>query len=189
MTSKVLSLKRKISLILQAILVIAAASAAHPQSLADLAKKEKLLRSRITNARVITAEEAAKYITEPDAPDSASSRSTVKAKPEKADQDEPMDLLGRTESYWRKTMSEARQRVKDLESEKNVLILKRNRLENEYHREDDGFKREKIQRGIQKTLYEQDLNTKNLDRAKDALEDLEKEARKSGALPGWISGK
>ncbi len=174
---------------MQAILFIASASAAHSQSLADLAKKEKFHRSQITNARVITAEEAAKYITIPRAPASASDRSTVPAKPNKADFDEPVDFLGRPESYWRKTMSDARQRVKELESEKNVLILKRNRLENTFHREDDGFKRGKIQEEIQKTIYEQDLNRKNLAKAQDALEDLAKEARKSGALPGWISGR
>ena len=86
-------------------------------------------------------------------------------------------------------MSEARQRVKDLENEKNVLILKQNRLENGFYREDNGFKREGIQREIQKTFYEQDLNRENLRKARDALEDLLKEARKSGALPGWISDK
>ena len=85
-------------------------------------------------------------------------------------------------------MAEARQKVKELEDEKNVLILKQNQLENEFYREDDGFKREGIQREIQKTFYEQDLNKENLAKAKKELVDLESEARKTGALPGWISG-
>jgi len=186
MSSNALSLKRNLPGFAWIFLFIASASATHSQSLADLAKQEKLHRMRITNARAITAEEAAKYITEPGTPGSASDRPTDTDKAEKADPDEPVDFLGRPESYWRKTMSEARQRVKELETEKNALILKQNQLENEFHREDNGFRRKEIQKEIQKMLYEQDLNGRNLDKAEDALEDLEKEARKSGALPGWI---
>ena len=170
-------------------LLITAGPAAHSQSLADLAKKEKLHRSRITNERVITAEEAAKYITKSSEPDSSGDQTLIKVKPENTDLDEPVDFSGRPESYWRKTMSAARQALKELEDEKNVLILRRNRLENEFHRESDGFRRGNIQKEIQKTLYEQDVNRDNLAKAKEALEDLKKEARKSGALPGWISGR
>jgi hypothetical protein len=179
----------------QIILFLGSAFIVHAQSLADLAKKEKERRSKITKARVITVEEAAKYITEPN-PSAARKNSAEKAgesetevKTERPDLDEPVDFQGRPESYWRQTMAEARQKVQDLENEKNVLILKQNRLENEFHSEDNGFRREAIQREIQKTFYEQDLNKENLEKAKAALEDLEQEARKSGALPGWISGK
>jgi hypothetical protein len=186
MPSQILSLKRNLPRIVWIFLFIASASAIHSQSLADLAEKEKLHRMQITNARVITVEEAAKYITEPGAPDSVGDRPTDKDTTEKVDFDEPVDFLGRPESYWRKTMSEARQKVKELETEKNALILKQNRLESEFHREDNGFRRKEIQKEIQKMLYEQDQNRRNLDKAEDALKDLEKEARKSGALPGWI---
>ena len=175
------------------------ATIAYAQSLADLANKERERRNEITDARVITSEEAAKFVTEtepaPSEPDnSADGESAEKPEGEaevegnEVDPDEPVDFLGRPESYWRETMARARKTVKDLEDEKNVLVLKQNRLENEFYREDDGFKREGIQREIQKTFYEQDMNKENLAKAKEALEDLEKEARKSGALPGWISG-
>jgi hypothetical protein len=86
-------------------------------------------------------------------------------------------------------MADARQKVKDLENEQNVLTLKQADLQFQFFREDDGYKREGIQRDIQKTYYEQDLNKENLTKAKEALEDLEKEARKSGALPGWIESR
>lgn len=175
---------------------------AYPQSLADLANKERERREAITDVRVITAEEAEKFITEPavaasadDGPGSpgnseeAAGEAKSGGQREKTAPDEPLDFFGRPESYWRKAMSDARQRIKDLENERNVLALKQNRLQNEFYREDDGFQREKIQREMQKTFYEQDLNKENLKEAGDALDDLKKEARKSGALPGWISGK
>jgi hypothetical protein len=76
--------------------------------------------------------------------------------------------------------------VKELENEGNVIILKINDLQNRFYRESDGYKQQEIQRELQKAFYEQDLNKQNLAQAKDALTDLEKEARKSGALPGWI---
>jgi predicted nucleic acid-binding Zn-ribbon protein len=86
-------------------------------------------------------------------------------------------------------MADARQKAKDLENQANVIVLKIADLQNQFYREDDGFKREGIQREIQKSFYEQDKNKEELAKARDALQDLEKEARKSGALPGWIMEK
>ncbi len=175
-------------------------TAVHSQSLADLAKMEKERRQEIKNGiKVITNAEAAKYTSGPVTTFSVSAKPAHRSESEgedrkaekeaqasKADPDEPVDFQGRPESYWRKTMAEARQKVRDLENEANVLSLKQNDLQMQFYREDDGFKREGIQREIQKTLYEQDRNKENLAKAKDMLADLEKEARKSGALPGWI---
>ena len=70
-------------------------------------------------------------------------------------------------------MADARKRVKDLENESNVLVLKLNDLQNRFYKESDGFKQQEIQREIQKTLYEQDLNKENLAKAKTDVVDLE----------------
>jgi hypothetical protein len=83
-------------------------------------------------------------------------------------------------------MTAARQKIKDLENEANVIVLKISDLQNQFYSIDDGFKREGIQREIQKGFYEQDKNKEDLAKARDALQDLEKEARKNGALPGWL---
>jgi len=195
---------RRLAALLPIAFLIMFASMAYSQSLADIANKEKQRREAVKNDRVITDEEAAKYISthEKDAPapdqppaktDSAKEESKAEAQPPsqsgKVDPDEPTDFQGRPESYWRKTMADARQRVKDLENEANVLILKRNDLQNQYYNLDDGFKREGVQREIQKAIYEQDMNKENLAKAKAALQDLGNEARKSGALPGWIENR
>jgi hypothetical protein len=177
-------------------------SAAYPQSLADLAKKEKERRDAIKNSRVISNEEAAKYITEPPAQSAAQERPPASAEPgnddragpsgsewDNANPDEPTDFMGRPESFWRETMAAARQKVKDLTNEANVIVLKIADLQNRFYAMDDGFNRETLGRDIQKTFYEQDLNKENLEKAKSELQDLEKEARKSGALPGWIAAK
>jgi hypothetical protein len=190
----------KLAVFLSAVFLVVLVPAVCSQSLADLANKEKERRKEIKNDKVITEEDAARYrgepektVTEPDET-SAKERAEIKGseaetRSQKSDPDEPVDFQGRPESYWRKTMADARKKVKDLENEANVLVLKLNDLQNQFYREDDGFKRETIQRDMQKTFYEQDLNKENLAKAKDALRDLENEARKSGALPGWIEAR
>ncbi len=193
---------RKFAALLPTVLLVMFASTAYSQSLSDLANKEKQRRGEIKDDRVITSEEAAKYSSgsekaapatdQPSGRENAAGKAgetATKSQSEKSQSDEPVDFQGRPEGFWRKTMAEARAKVKTLENETNVLILKQNDLQMQFYREDDGFKREGIQREIQKTFYEQDLNKENLAKAKNALQDLENEARKSGALPGWIEDR
>jgi hypothetical protein len=194
---------RQFAAILTAVFFIAIASTAYSQSLADLANKEKSRREEIkSDPKVITNEETAKYASgavttvELPAPPSPKSDSEKKEsatasqlQTDKLDPDEPVDFQGRPESFWRNTMADARQKVKELENEANVLTLKLSDLHTQFYRMDDGFRRETVQREIQKTYYEQDLNKENLAKAKDGLQDLEKEARKSGALPGWLTSQ
>jgi hypothetical protein len=179
-------------------------SMAYSQSLGDLAKKEKERRESVKNDRVITNEEIAKYKSKSEAAKDASGKASpqpddkgskekqadnaTKKENESADE-EAVDFQGRPESYWRNTMSAARENATSLENEANVLVLKLNGLQNQFYKEADGYRRETVQRDIQKTYYEQDLNKQNLEKAKAALQDLENEARKSGALPGWIEPK
>ncbi len=196
---------KPISCLLTGLLLAALASFGYSQSLADLAKKEKERRDAVkAPTKVITDTEAAKYRSNPSTTASAApAAGTEKTEAGKADApgakpaaeaaaakekpvDEPVDFQGRPESYWKQTFADARQKVKDLENEANVLILRRNDLQNQFYRESDGYKQQTIQREIQKAIYEQDQNKDKLSKARDALADLEKEARKSGALPGWI---
>lgn len=183
-----------------AALCIAIAATAYGQSLADIANKEKQRREQIDEApEQITNEKISKYsggsvstVTPIALPSDKTDSETVKGDGESAKQDkeidpnEPVDFQGRPESYWRETMSGARKKVKDLEDEANVLTLRLNKLQTDFYNSGDGFRQESVQREIQKTYYEQDLNKENLAKAKEELADLEKEARKSGALPGWL---
>lgn len=176
----------------------AATFPAYGQSLGELARKEKERREKIkTEIKVITNTEAAKYRSSPTTVSSQAAEATEKAATEKpesggfrtAGSDEPTDFQGRPESYWRQTMADARKKVQELENLANVLILRINDLQNQFYRESDGFKQQAIQREIQKSFYEQDKNKEDLANAKAMLQDLEKEGRKSGALPGWLEAK
>ncbi len=191
---------KQFAVILQTVILMAIASAAYSQSLAELANKERERRGEIkSGTKVITNHEAAKYkngaittgpaISEPsESTTEADSNSDDKmaSSSSEADVDEPVDFKGRPESYWRTTMAQARQKVQELENRADVIVLQLTDLQTQFYSMDDGFKREEIQREINKAFYEQDLNKENLAEAKDDLRDLEKEARRSGALPGWI---
>lgn len=179
---------------------MAVAAEVTAQSLADLAKQEKERRAKVTtDTKVITNNDRAKGAgdtgtTEAEPPAAKQSDKGIdaaggKSKSDKQADDEPKDLFGRTESFWRQTFSDARKRVKDLEDESRALQLKINDLQNKFYSESSGYKQQEIQREIQKGFYEQDLNKQNLTKARVELQQLEVEARKSGALPGWIDGR
>jgi hypothetical protein len=201
------ALMRKLVVFLPMALFIAFVSVALSQDLADIAKKEKERRESVKNDRVITEEEAAKYISVPSKAAPVSNQQSVKtdadknenkedktesgdaAQGKKPESDEATDYQGRPESFWRRTMAEARQKVKDLEIEANVLTLKRADLHTKFFNIGDGFQQQELQKQIQKTIYEQDQNKEKLEKAKADLEDLMREARSSGALPGWVEGR
>jgi len=188
-------MKSRVSLFI-VFLAAALVGTAAAQSLGDLAQKEKERREQVKgNVKKITNDDSGKYragsvttgsIPKP-AAEGAKTEGQPGAKTEKSD--EPTDFQGRPESYWRQTMFDARKRVTDLENEANVITLKIADLQNQFYKESDGFKQQAIQRDLQKTIFEQDQNKENLSKAKQSLQDLEAEARKSGALPGWLDGK
>ena len=189
---------KRFAAVLQMVIFLSIPSAVFSQSLSELANKEKDRRQQVKEETKVITNQDIRPGTEPAADSQPSEKQDSKEKETadkapsnapKPDTDEPTDFQGRSESFWRESMSNARKKVKDSENEANVLTLKLNDLQNQFYREDDGFKRETIQREIQKTIYEQDKNKEDLAKAKDALQDLEKEARKSGALPGWIEQK
>jgi len=180
------------------------------QSLGDVAKKEKERREKMkAGSRVITNDDTVKYAngpvtttTPPAPPAGAPAAAKEKAEPAKPagetpnagagakpKPDEATDFQGRPESFWRQTFTDARQNVKELENKENVLVLKVNDLQNRFFRTDDGFQRQAIQAELQKTFTERDQTSADLAKAKAQLDDLEKDARKSGALPGWIAAK
>jgi hypothetical protein len=195
---------RKTVPVLLVTVILAAASLLQAQSLADAAEKEKQRREEISQApEMITNDAVAGFsggsvsTASPESSPSVNSdtdqaEQTGEATEgkegtgEKSDSGEPTDFEGRPESYWRETMGAARKKVKDLEQESTVLTLRMNDLENKFYNIDDGFDRDSIQKEIQKTYYEIDLNKENLSKAKEELQELENEARTSGALPGWI---
>lgn len=198
-------MKATVSLILS-FLVLGGSTLAYSQSLAELARKEKERREKMKGeAKVIAFYDLSRYrggsvttgsIPPPAIPETSTGGQSAANKPattpagqKPEDPNEPVDHKGRTESYWRQTMQDAQQKVKELENEANVLTLKIADLQTRFLRESDGYNQQTINRDLQKAFYEQDLNKQNLEKARAMLAELETEARKSGALPGWLRPK
>ena len=170
-----------------------AAANGHAQSLGDLGKRERERREKIKGeSKPITNSDTQKYkggaiTTTSGSRPPVSTPGNAKSLPAGDEAGEPVDLLGRPESFWRRTLDDQRQKVRELNREANASTLKLADLQNRFYREADGFKQQRIQQEIQKTIYKQDLNKENLSQAQTRLLELEKEARESGALPGWLT--
>jgi hypothetical protein len=91
------------------------------------------------------------------------------------------------EAVWRDRAHRARQRVEDLKAQVGTLDAESKRLENEFYRWDDGQYRDRVIKP-QWDKAREDLETarRNLAAAEAELADLPEQARKAGALPGWL---
>lgn len=108
-------------------------------------------------------------------------------KKEEAIETEYKDNKGRTKEDWQKIMQEARQNVTILENQIMELQSKLNRLTNDYYAWDDVAYREGVIKvEMDKTREEIEKAREELKKAKEKIPELEEEARKSGALPGWL---
>ncbi len=194
---------KKLGLFVISAFLLATAGAAYSQSLAELAKKEKERREKITaQNKVITYQEAPKTApgtpqSQTAAPKSAAEKPAKEGetKPEKeaapkegAPANDPLDFKGK-ESYWRKAAADARKKIKDLEDEGRNLILQVADLRNQVASESDGFKQKQLQQDLYNAVFFQNLNETRLTAAKEKLVELLADARKSGALPGWLDEK
>jgi chromosome segregation ATPase len=91
------------------------------------------------------------------------------------------------EQKWRDKSHEAVERVKDAEEKIQKLQTDINALTQAFYAESDGVaQRGQIEDQRNTRLNELEAAKKELENAKQAQEDLQDEARKEGALPGWI---
>ena len=188
----------KKSIVVLAAVFYLAGGVAHAQSLGEFAREEQKRREGISADRVTTiygpppsapAEESSEgAYSETENPQDADAGAREEASDfssEKAGRYEITDLHGNPESYWRKTMSDARNKVNQLEEEAKELTSRRNALQLQHGRA-SGTRRNNLRNEINKTALEQDANRKNLEEAQKELQSLQREARSSGALPGWL---
>ncbi|MCP2605249.1 hypothetical protein NLC29_03750, partial [Candidatus Aminicenantes bacterium AH-873-B07] len=97
--------------------------------------------------------------------------------------------LDKQEMFWRKRKEEYEQRWKKAKEYVELLTLKMNGLWQEFYSMDDMTSRDKIQREISET-YQKLLRAQQEEaRTKKELEKFLIEAKKQGALPGWLRKK
>lgn len=97
------------------------------------------------------------------------------------------DSKGRTKEDWQKMIQEAKENVNRLENRVRELQNQLNKLTNDYYSWDDMAYREGVIKvNMDKISKELEIVKEQLEAAKARIPELEEEARKSGALPGWL---
>lgn len=96
------------------------------------------------------------------------------------------DSQGRGEEYWRKAMTDARAEVTRAKRQHDSLQSEMNKCQVDFTAIDDPAARALVHERIEELHGELDVAAEAVAAAEQALADLQEEARRSGALPGWL---
>ena len=97
------------------------------------------------------------------------------------------DQKGRTEEEWRQLVAQNHRRQDRADAEVKRLELETRRLENDFYAWSDGNYRDRVIRPNWEQAREALKKARlDLDAASVARSDMEEEARRSGAPPGWL---
>jgi len=170
---------------------LASHSFAQDSALVEAAKKEKARRSalekpvkKFTNKDIEDFKDKHKdeWGKESAPPPPEEKKAETKKKPEL-----PADQDPEKEEYWRAKYAAAAQRLKDAEENANRLQSEINALTQAFYAESDGIaQRPLIEHERTQKIEELQTAKLELNEAKQAMADLEDEARMAGAPPGWV---
>jgi BMFP domain-containing protein YqiC len=167
-------------------------------SLADIARRQKELREKEgkkPSLGVISNETLRKGAAGGEPP-SKKGAATSKASPTPAARAtapgippvaEWRDMKGRTEADWRQMMAGVREQIAAAESRVKALEAEAKRFENDFYAWSDGNYRERVIRPAWDQAREElGKARQELDAARARLSELEEDARRSNAPPGWL---
>ena len=179
-----------------AALILAAAfaagvAAASAQTLGEVAKKEQQRRKDAKpSGKVYTNKDLGPAGTAPPPPPPVAGSETaatpaapaVETKKDEPQQEDPT----KTEDYWRDRMNAAK-----TELERNQVLLEAlqsrvNALATDFVNRDDPVQRAQIANDRQRALEEMAVTRDRIGKLKQAIADIEEEARKAGVPPGWL---
>jgi BMFP domain-containing protein YqiC len=160
-------------------------------SLADIAKKQKEKREQEGKrpSLGLISNQTLKKGSAAEAPpkNGAKAKPSPTATPRSPSIPEFRDLNGRNEAEWRRMVNAARGRVTAAEGKVASLEAETKKLENDFYAWSDGNFRDRVIRPAWDQAREElGKARKELDAARTGITDLEDEARKSGAPPGWL---
>jgi len=92
----------------------------------------------------------------------------------------------KTEKYWRERKSALVERINANEAEVKNMQAKLFQMQNQLNGADIVAERIRLEKEIIETAKNLEDYKRGLERMKQELEDLEDEARKAGAPPGWV---
>lgn len=173
------------------VVLVALASEVAPgqaQSLADVAQKEQERRKAVKpSGKVLTNKDLGSVppviVTPP--PDAAKAAEAAKtAKPPEAAPQEKGPV--QDQAYWSSRMGALRIQLERDQSYAEALQTRINSLAADFVNRDDPAQRSVIERDRQRATAELERLTKAIADGKKAIADLEEEARRAGAPPGWL---
>ena len=171
--------------------LLAAASVASAQSLADLARKEEARRKKVkAPSRVITNKDL--HATDAPPPPLPPAQPATEATPDKPESAAPAaktddaDQAAKDEQAWRQRMADARQALERSQMYADALQSKINALWADFTARDDPAQRAVLEVERKRAIAEQERVKGEIEAGKKAIADLEEEARRAGVPPGWL---
>ena len=160
------------------------------QSLADVARQEEERRKTVKPVtRVLTNTDLGSVppaVVTPPPPDAAKVAEAEKTeKPSDAAPPQDKDPV-RDQAYWGARMKELRTQLDRDQIFAEAIQTRINSLTADFVNRDDPAQRGVIERDRQRAIAELDRLTKAIADGKKAIADLEEEARRAGAPPGWL---
>ena len=172
--------------------VLLIAGVAQAQSLADIARKEEERRKEVKGGKVYTNDDLRRYPVlsvpaqpAPPAEKAAADPLAPGAKPAAAEKPaEPKEE--KDEAYWKKLMTDARAQLARSTSFHEALQSRVNALTADFYARDDPAQRAVLWTQRTKALEEMQQLTKEMGDQRKAIAQIEEDARRAGAPPGWL---
>lgn len=174
-----------------------AVSFADDSALVKAAKREKARRAKVKSEKTFTNKDIEDFkaknkdteaVVEGENQGEQTGEQT-EAEPAEGETTEPQaeENKGNDEKYWKDRYTDVADNLKEAEERLQNLQEEMNGLRIAYYAEQDGVAgRPKINSEIEKQFDEIEAAKKQVEESKQALENLEEEARKAGAPPGWV---
>lgn len=180
--------------LVRVLIVLAAVGLAWPaaaQSLAAVARKEEARRKELKQqSKVLTNKDLRPVATPPpssSAPDQAAAPGDPAATPPPPSSvDAELQARADDQKAWRAKMSDARQALERSQMYADALQSKINALWAEFTARDNPVERAQVELDRKKALAEQERVKAEVEAQRQAIADLEEEARRAGIPPGWI---
>jgi hypothetical protein len=171
-----------------AILLIVAVSGggAGAQSLADVARKEESRRKTAPAAKVYTNKDLSGQPAGTPAATAPPPSGTPAAPTPPATEEAKDKGPAKDQAYWSGRMKALQSQVERDSNYADAMQTRINSLTTDFVNRDDPAQRAIVERDRQKSVAELARLKKSIDEGKKAVADLEEEARRAGAPPGWL---
>ncbi len=167
-------------------LTSAALAAQQTSTLGDVARKEEERRKKVsTPAKVYTNKDLPKSAVSPPST-TAPGAPVAGKKPAETQKPEESKDEEKGEAWWRQRITAARTELQRNEMAAEAFQSRVNALTTDFAARDDPYQRAQISIDRQKTLNELERVKAEIIRLKQAVADIEEEARVAGVPPGWL---